>query len=214
MTEEIRVLIVDDHDIIREGLRAILVGRPGYAVVGEAANGEEAVAQVRVCRPDVILLDLTMPVMGGLEAIGEILEVNPKARILILSNLADDDMIVAAIRAGALGYLLKATPIIVLLEAVRAVYRGEPYLPPSVAAKMVHALNLQGQHQPGNLLTRRETEVLRLLANGLSNETIAQQLILSERTVATHISNILQKLSLENRTQAALYAWRAGVANL
>jgi len=215
MTETIHILIADDHAVVREGLRALIDTERGMELVGEAADGVEAVLQARSLQPDVILLDLVMPRKDGIEAIGEIKQENPEARILVLTSFAEDDKVFPAIKAGALGYLLKDSSPQELLQAIREVYRGESSLHPTIARKLVRELS-----QPSDLpateepLTEREVEVLGLVARGLSNQEIADRLVVSERTVRTHVSNILGKLHLANRTQAALYAVREGLASL
>jgi NarL family two-component system response regulator LiaR len=215
MTETIRILIADDHAIVREGLRALIGTRPDMELVGEAADGVEAVLKARSLRPDVILLDLVMPRKDGIEAIGEIKRENPKARILVLTSFAEDEKVFPAIQSGALGYLLKDSSPQELLRAIREVYRGESSLHPAIARKLIGELNrpsdLPATEEP---LTEREVEVLILVARGLSNQEIAERLVVSERTVRTHVSNILGKLHLANRTQAALYAVREGLAGL
>jgi NarL family two-component system response regulator LiaR len=211
--ESIRILIVDDHAIVREGQRALIDTEPGMEVVGEAADGEQAVELARSLRPDVILLDLAMPRKGGIEAIGEIKEQDPQARILVLTSFAEDDKVYSAIKAGALGYLMKDASPQEILAAIGEVYRGEPSMPPAIAQKLMRELqrppDLPPTEEP---LTEREVEVLKLVAQGLPNQEIAETLVISERTVSTHVSNILNKLHLANRTQAALYAWREGLA--
>ena len=215
MTETIRVLIADDHAVVREGLRGLISSEPGMLVVGEASDGVETVRQARASRPDVILVDLVMPRMSGIEAITEIKAQDPAARILVLTSFADDDKVFPAIKSGALGYLLKDSSPRELLQAIRDVYHGESSLHPTIARKLIHELR-----QPAELplapdpLTEREVEVLRLVAQGLSNDEIADRLFIAERTVRTHVSNILGKLHLANRTQAALYALREGIATL
>jgi two-component system, NarL family, response regulator LiaR len=215
MSSTIRILISDDHAIVREGLRALLATEPGMELVGEAPDGATAVDLARSLKPDVILLDMIMPRLDGLEAIGEIKRENPDARILILTSFAEDEKVFPAIKAGALGYLLKDSSPQELLQAIRHVYRGESSLHPTIARKLIRELS-----QPPTLpptvdpLTEREVEVLRLVAQGLTNDEIAGRLYLSERTVRTHVSHILDKLHLANRTQAALYALREGLANL
>ena len=217
MSEEtsIRILMADDHPVVRRGLRTLIGSEPGMELVDEAADGIEAVEKVQTHQPDVILLDLMMPRMGGLEAIAEIKKDNPDARILILTSFAEDDKVFPAIKAGALGYLLKDSSPDELLEAIRDVYRGESSLHPTIARKLINELN-----QPSDLppttdpLTGREVDIIRLVAQGLTNQEIAERLVLSEWTVRTHVRNILDKLHLANRTQAALYALREGLAGL
>ncbi len=224
MTGNMRILIADDHAIVREGLQALIETEPDMELVGEAADGREAVALAGQYRPDVILLDLVMPGMDGIAAIEDIQRALPGARILVLTSFAEDEQVFAAIKAGALGYLLKDSSPQQLLQAMREVCRGEPALHPAIARKLMGALRRPAAGvaaaQPGPdrdagpstlpALTDREVEVLRLVAQGLSNDEIAARLVLSERTVRTHVSNILGKLHLANRTQAALYAVRSG----
>lgn len=215
MSEAIRILIADDHAIVREGLRALLFTEPGMALVGEGRDGVEAVELARSLQPDVILLDMAMPRLDGLGAIGAIKQENPAARILILTSFAEDDKVFPAIKAGALGYLLKDSSPQELLQAIRSVHQGESSLHPTIARKLIRELTQPAALPPtADPLTEREVEVLRLVAQGLTNDEIAQELYLSERTVRTHVSHILDKLHLANRTQAALYALREGLANL
>jgi NarL family two-component system response regulator LiaR len=215
LTEYIRVLIVDDHAIVREGQRALIDTEPGMEVVGEAKDGFEAVETVETLQPDVILLDLFMPRMDGIEAIIEIKKNNPQARILVLTSFTEDEKVYAAIKAGACGYLLKDSSPQEILTAIRQVYRGEMSMKPSIAKKLMHELQRSSElpltEEP---LTAREEEILKLVAQGFSNQEIAARLVISERTVRTHVSNILSKLHLANRTQAALYALREGLADL
>jgi NarL family two-component system response regulator LiaR len=213
--ESIRILIADDHAIVRKGLHTLITSEPGMEIAGEASDGVEAVQQARALRPDVILLDMVMPRQNGLEAIRQIKGENPEARILVLTSFAEDDKIFPAIKAGALGYLLKDSTPEQLLQAIYDVHRGESSLHPSIALRLVREIS-----QPSGLpptqepLTGREVEVLKLVARGLTNHEIADSLIISERTVGNHIGNILNKLHLANRTQAALYALREGLASL
>ncbi len=213
--KSIRVLIADDHAVVREGVRALIASEPGMEVAGEAADGIEAVQQARLLQPDVILLDLIMPRQGGLESIGQIKKENPAARILILTSFAEDDKVFPAIKTGALGYMLKDSSPQELLQAIRLIYQGESSLHPTIARKLVRELSQPSALPPtGEPLTEREVEVLQLVAKGLSNQEIGQKLFVSERTTRTHVSNILNKLHLANRTQAALYALREGLASL
>lgn len=213
--EMIRVLISDDHDVVRRGLRALLETEGDIEIVGEAADGVEAVLKARSLRPDVTLLDLMMPRKNGIEAISDIKHETPDARILVLTSFSDDEKVFAAIKAGALGYLLKETSPDELLQAVRDVYHGESSLHPAIARKLIRELNRPSSLPPAEEpLTEREIEVLIKVARGLSNQEIADSLVISERTVRTHVSNILSKLHLANRTQAALYALKEGLTSL
>lgn len=215
MAETIRVLIADDHTVVRGGLSALLEDVDGIDVIGEAADGIEAVLKTRSMKPDVVLMDLMMPRKTGIEAIEEIKHENPNARILVLTSYSDDDKVFAAIKAGALGYLLKETSTQDLLQAIRDVYHGESSLHPAIARKLIRELNRPTSLPPSDEpLTDREAEVLVLVAQGLSNQDIANKLVISERTVRTHVSNILSKLHLANRTQAALYALKEGLTSL
>jgi NarL family two-component system response regulator LiaR len=211
----IRVLLADDHAVVRGGIRALLEDEEEIEVVGEADDGEEAVRLAQKLHPDVILLDLMMPLKTGIEAIEEIKDENPQARILVLTSFADDDKVFAAIKAGAMGYLLKQTTPGELFQAIRDVYHGESSLHPTIARKLIRELNRPTTLPPvDEPLTDRELEVLIFVARGLSNQDIADRLVISERTVRTHVSNILSKLHLANRTQAALYALKEGLTSL
>jgi NarL family two-component system response regulator LiaR len=211
----IQVLIVDDHTIVRKGTRALLAEVEDIQVVGEAADGREAVDQADTLRPDVILMDLVMPVMDGIEATRQITGNQPETRILALTSFAADDKVFPAIKAGALGYLLKHADPEELVDAIRKVYHGEPSLHPSIARKVLQEMRRPTMKTPTpDPLTGREIEVLHLVAKGLSNQEIAGQLSIAEVTVRTHVSNILSKLHLANRVQAALYALRVGFAEL
>ncbi len=215
MPQSIRILITDDHAIVREGLRALITVKPDMELAGEAADGEEAVLKARALRPDVILMDLVMPRKNGIEAIEEIKRENPDARILVLTSFAEDDQVLSAIKAGALGYLLKDSSPQELIEAIRCVYRGESSLHPAVARKLILGFGQQQNAKPSmGVLTEREIEVLKLVARGLSNQVVAERLNIGEGTARFHVSNILSKLQLENRTQAVLYALREGLVTL
>jgi NarL family two-component system response regulator LiaR len=215
MTENIRILIVDDHAIVREGQRALIETEPGLDLVGEAADGLEAVQMARSLQPDVIMIDLIMPRMGGIEAIEIIKAENSGVGILVLTSFAEDEKVYSAIKAGALGYRLKDASPQELLAAIREVYRGEPSMDPAIAQKLMRELQRSSDLPPTEEpLTEREVEVLKLVAQGKPNQEIAETLVISERTVRTHVSNILSKLHLANRTQAALYALREGLADL
>ena len=217
MTQElIRVLIVDDHSIVRKGTRALLERIADFEVAGEASNGKEAVALAETLRPDVILMDLMMPEMDGIEAIGKITASQPDMHILALTSFAADDKLFPAIKAGALGYLLKDADPEDLVKAIRQVHRGEPSLHPSIARKVLQELG-QPPAPPTpatDQLTERELEVLRLVAKGQTNRQMAEKLVVAEVTIRTHVSNILSKLHLANRVQATLYALREGLTSL
>ena len=216
MNPPISVLIVDDHPIVREGLHALISTEPNMQIVGEAANGVDAVRMVRELKPDVILLDLMMEPMSGIEAIERIKADNPNARILALTSFAEDEIVFPAIKAGALGYLLKDSAPNDLLQAVYNVFRGIPALAPSIALKLMRDVD----HPPeasgasSEPLTEREILILKQVAQGLTNQEIALLLVISERTVRNHVGSILSKLHLANRTQAALYALREGIVRL
>jgi NarL family two-component system response regulator LiaR len=214
-TKIIRVLIADDHPIIRDSLRTLIATEPDLKLVGEAVDGEEAVRKTLELKPDVILMDLVMPVKDGLEAISEIKSLLPEVSILVLTSFSDEDKVFPAIRAGALGYLLKDSSPQELLKAIHDVYRGEASLHPSIALQLIREINRPSELPPvENPLSERELEVLKLVAQGLTNQEIATRLVLSEWTVRTHVRNILGKLHLANRTQAALFALREGLADL
>ena len=207
MADPIRVLIADDHPVVRSGLRALMETEPGMEVVGEAADGEEAIEKTSQLQPDVVLLDLMMPKVNGVEAIEGIRHRSPDVRLLVLTSFAQDEFLFPAIKAGALGYLLKDSSPEELLEAIRRVNEGESSLHPAIARKLVREFAQPSvKNEPADPLTERENEVIGLLASGLSNQEIASSFSISERTVGKHVSNILDKLHLSNRTQAALYA--------
>jgi NarL family two-component system response regulator LiaR len=213
MTDPIRVLIVDDHPVVRRGLRGFLETCRDLEVVGEAENGMRAVELACDLVPDVILMDLLLPGMNGVEAIDRITAVCPAAHIIVLTSYPDDEFLFPAMRAGAQGYLLKEVKPEVLVAAIRAAALGQATLHPSVAAKLVKGASGSGE-EPLSELSEREVEVLRLIARGMSNKEIADTLTLAEGTVKSHVSNILSKLHLAHRTQAALYALKHKVAKL
>lgn len=216
--KKIRVLVVDDHAVVRQGLRGFLELQDDMEVVGEGKNGVEAVNLAGYLQPDVILLDLVMPQMEGVEATRKIHECSPNSRVLILTSFGEDDKVFPAIRAGAQGYLLKDISPDDLVEAVRAASRGNVQLHPEVAKKLMTAIvekeesSAKGPRQAAkDELTGRELEVLRLIADGLNNREIAEKMVISEKTVKTHVSNILGKLHVDDRTQAAIYVLRRGM---
>lgn len=215
MNKMIRILIADDHAIVRKGLITLIASEPGMEVIGEAADGVEVVLKARSLKPDVILLDMVMPRQNGLEAIDQIKREDPQARILVITSFAEDQMVFPAIKAGALGYLLKDTSPQQLLQAIYDVFNGESSLHPTIALKVIRELN-SSSNLPltKDPLTARESAILKLVAQGLSNQEIAERFVISERTVGNHIGNILSKLHLANRTLAALYALREGIADL
>ncbi len=212
MTRSIRVLVADDHAIVRKGICALLATEPNIEVVGEAQDGQEAIAEAQRLLPDVILMDLVMPCVDGLEAIRCITAQQPEVRILVLTSFAGDDKVFPSIKAGAMGYLLKDSGPEELVQAIQQVHRGESSLHPMIARKLLRELAESSEEDSDtNSLTEREKEVLQLVARGQSNRQISERLKISEATVRTHVSNILAKLNLSSRTQAALYALREGL---
>jgi DNA-binding NarL/FixJ family response regulator len=218
--DKIRVLIVDDHAVVRQGLRMFIEMQNDMEVVGEGVNGLEAVELADQLNPDVILLDLMMPQMDGVEATGKILKAAPHARVLILTSFGEDDKVFPAIRAGAQGYLLKDIQPRDLVQAVRATFQGQAQLHPDIARRLMSAVSgdapPQEQESPSlskelQMLTEREREVLDWIARGLTNREIAAQMVISDKTVKTHVSNILDKLDLEDRTRAAIWALKHGL---
>jgi NarL family two-component system response regulator LiaR len=210
---KISVLIVDDHGMVRQGLRTYLSLMEDIKVVGEAQNGSEAVAQVRRLKPDVVLMDLVMPQMDGIEATRQISELQPETKIIVLSSFTEDDKVFPAIKSGAAGYLLKDIAPAELASAIRAVMLGKSQLHPDIARKLMNQFvdpktKVEAVHKD---ITPRELEILRLLAQGMSNAELAAALFISEKTVKTHVSNILGKLNLADRTQAAIYAYKHGL---
>jgi two-component system, NarL family, response regulator LiaR len=213
----IRVVVVDDQAIVRRGVREFLETETDFEVVGEAGDGEAAVHLVQRLRPDVVLMDLVMPGLSGQEAILRLIEFDPAARILVLTSFATDEHVFPAIKAGAIGYLLKDSDPEDLVRAIRQVHRGEVSLHPEIARKVLKELNRpaeRGRPPTVDPLSERELEVLRLVAKGMSNREIADQLVVGETTVRSHVGSILAKLQLASRTQAALYAIREGYAAL
>lgn len=213
MTKNTTILLVDDHKVVRQGVRAFLDLQPDLNVVAEAKNGKEAVVQAQEHAPDVILMDLIMPDMDGVEATRRVKQVSPRSQVIVLTSYHQDEHIFPAIRAGALSYLLKDVEPHELADAVRKAADGEAVLHPRVAARVVQEIHgsRKDEFNPFTELSERELDVLKLIADGQSNNEIAESLIISPRTVKSHVSNILSKLHLGDRTQAAVYAWREGV---
>jgi DNA-binding NarL/FixJ family response regulator len=204
----IRILLVDDHSVVRQGLRMFLGLDPELEVIGEAANGAEALQLARQLRPDVVLMDLLMPVLDGIGATAAIRRELPDTEVVAMTSVLEDSAIIGAVRAGAIGYLLKDTQADDLCRAIKAAAEGKVQLAPQAAARLMREVRAPDSPET---LTERETEVLRLLARGQANKDIARTLMISEKTVKTHISNILAKLGVQSRTQAALYAVRVGL---
>ena len=213
MSDSITVMLVDDHAMVRQGVRAFFVTQPDISVVAEASSGEEAVKLAAQFVPDVILMDLIMPSMDGVEATRRVKQVSPRSQIIVLTSYHEDENIFPALKAGALSYILKDLSAEELASAVRKAAVGEAVLHPRVAARVIK--ELQGRRSealnPFTELSERELEVLKLIADGMSNAEMAAKLVLSEKTVKGHVSNILSKLQLADRTQAAVYAWREGI---
>jgi DNA-binding NarL/FixJ family response regulator len=204
----IRILIVDDHTVVRQGLRMFLALDAGLEVVGEAADGAEAIQRARELKPDVVLMDLLMPVMDGITATAAIRKEMPDTEVIALTSVLEDASVIGAVKAGAIGYMLKDTQAEELCRAIKAAADGQVQLSPKAAARLMREVRVPDSPET---LTERETEVLRLLARGQSNKEIAQALSIGEKTVKTHVSNILAKLGVQSRTQAALYAVRIGL---
>jgi len=211
----IQVLIVDDHAMVRQGMKALLKEYEDINVVGEAPNGLVAIQLVERLKPDVILIDLAMPVMDGIEAIKRIIAAHPDQRIVVLTSYTGDDKLIPAIKAGAMGYLVKDAQPEELIESIRSVNAGEPSLNPKIAWKLLHGTYSQeATKRTAEELSEREVEVLRLLTLGKTDQEIAKQLVLTDVTIRTHISRIITKLGLKNRVQAALYGIRSGMVSL
>lgn len=214
-TSHIRLVVVDDHAIIRKGIKAVLELVPEMEIVGEAETGLEAIRLDEQLKPDVILMDLVMPDIDGIESIRQIKLKRSDARILVLTTFAGEEMVFPAIKAGALGYHLKDSSPETLIDAIREVYRGEASLHPVIARKVLSEISAPSEHPPTTEpLTPRELEVLHLVAQGYENREIADKLVISEATARTHVSNIMSKLHLASRTQAALYALKEGLVSL
>jgi two-component system, NarL family, response regulator LiaR len=213
MPEPIRILLVDDHHMVRMGLKAYFSTLPDIQVVAEAATGEEAVRLAAELTPDVVLMDLIMPGMDGVEATRQVRKSSPHSQVIVVTSYHEDEHIFPAIRAGALSYVLKDIDPDDLAEAIRRANAGEAVLNPRVAARMVKELNGERREtvNPFSELTNREMDVLRQIASGKSNQEIAEALVISEKTVKSHITNLLNKLHLTDRTQAAVYAWQEGI---
>ena len=213
MNEPITVLLVDDHKLVRQGIRAFLEARPEFQIVGEAGSGAEAVKLAQDHVPDVVLMDLIMPGMDGVEATRQIKDISPRTQIVVLTSYFDDEHIFPALEAGATSYILKDVDMDELAIAIKRTAAGEVTLHPPVAERIVKELHggSQDETNPFTKLTQRELQVLKLIANGLGNPQIAQELVISEHTVKGHVSNILSKLHLADRTQAAALAWQKGV---
>jgi DNA-binding NarL/FixJ family response regulator len=215
MSNPIRILVADDHPVVRDGLVAILSTQPDFEVVGEAGNGAEAVERAMTLQPDVMLLDLEMPELDGVEVLRRLAQSNPEVRGIVFTAFDTDERILGAVQAGAQGYLLKGAPRKELFEAVRVVHAGGSLLQPVVASKLLRQVSHQSQAAPTvDALTPREVEVLRLLAQGLQNKEIAAQLVISERTVKFHVSSIMSKLGAGNRTEAVTLAAQQGLIAL
>ena len=218
--QPIGILIVDDYAVVRQGLRALIDTAPDMQVVGEAADGLTAVQQAKHLQPNVIIMDLMLPRLSGIEAIAALRQAGSQAQVLVLTNFSDEPRVLAALRAGAQGYLLKDAVLTDVIAAIRAVHAGKLTLHPSINHVLMRAMQQITEEVEGKTavspptLTNREQDVLQLVAKGFPNQTIADHLQIDERTVRIHVSHILQKLSLENRTQAALYALRNGFATL
>jgi NarL family two-component system response regulator LiaR len=213
--QTITVLIIDDHQLMREGVRNFLQRLRDITVVGEAGSGQEGLRLASELAPDVVLMDLVMPEMDGVETTRRLKQISPRTQVIVLTSFDDDQHILPAIRAGALSYILKDVGTAALAEAVRKAARGEVTMTPLVAARVMRELRQGGQPatQVGADQSEREIEVLRLIAEGRSNTEIAERLVISEHTVKRHVSNILSKLHLADRTQAAVYAWREGMVD-
>jgi NarL family two-component system response regulator LiaR len=212
MKDPITVLLVDDHEVVRQGVHAYLEALPDFVVIGEAGSGRTAVRLAKEHVPDVVLMDLVMPEMDGVEATRQVKDISPRSQIVVLTSYHQDEHIFPALQAGAISYLLKDVKMEELAEAVRQAARGEATLHPRIAKRVLQELHgPKFEPNPFTELTERELEVLKLIANGLTNSKMAEQLVISQNTVKGHVSNILSKLHLADRTEAAVYAWREGI---
>lgn len=214
-TRKISILIVDDHEVVRQGLKAYLDAQPDFVVVGEASSGEEAQKLAAEFLPDVVLMDLVMSGIGGVEATRKIKDLTPRTQIVVLTSYHQDEFIFPALQAGAISYVLKDVMMDDLVDAIRKAAQGEAVLHPRVAERVIQEINgaKRAVFNPFTELTTREMEILRLIARGLSNSDIADELFISENTVKGHVSNILSKLHLADRTQAAVFAWEQGLVH-
>jgi len=215
LARKISILIVDDHEVVRQGLKAYLDAQPDFKVVGEASSGEDAVQLAGDYLPDVVLMDLVMSGMGGVQATRRVKDVTPRTQIVVLTSYHQDEFIFPALQAGAISYVLKDIGMDDLVDAIRKAAHGEAVLHPRVAERVIHEINgaKRAVYNPFKDLTNREMEILRLIARGLSNSEIADDLVISENTVKGHVSNILSKLHLADRTQAAVFAWEQGLVH-
>ncbi|MBP6015744.1 MAG: response regulator transcription factor [Candidatus Promineofilum sp.] len=215
MGNSIRVLLVDDHNVVREGLRAVLESRENIQVIGEAGDGDQAVTQARLLQPDVILMDLQMPRKSGISAIYEILAEQPQARILVLSSFSDESQIAESVNAGAMGYILKDADVDELVDAIRQVHAGQMPLSPLVARRLVNSMKKPSQ-EPRliEILTHRELTILPLVVRGMSNKDIGDRLGITLRTVGTHVSHMINKADVDNRVQLSMLAVRQGLTSL
>ncbi|NMC54275.1 MAG: response regulator transcription factor [Chloroflexi bacterium] len=215
MNEKIQLLIADDHRVVREGLKAFIAPTPGLEIIGEASNGAEAVELASRLKPDVVLLDLMMSGMDGIEATQQIRQNNPNARVVIITSFMEEDRVIHAVKAGAAGYLLKDSSPLEIENAIREVAKGGSAFPSRIASILVKEINRPQEKPKDEIpLTERETEILKLIARGYSNQQIADELFLSVWTVRTYVSTVLEKLAVENRTLATLYALREGLVKL
>ena len=207
----IKILIADDHEMVRIGVSAYLSAQPDMTVVGEAENGEEAVKKALELKPDIILMDNVMPIMTGAEATAKIIEQWPTAKVMMVTSFLDDDKVYPAIEAGAVSYLLKTSNAKQIADAIRKTIQGETILEPEVTTKMISKMRSNAATLPHEQLTEREMEILLLVAQGKANQDIADELFIALKTVKTHVSNILSKLNVQDRTQAAVYAYQSGL---